>query len=144
MLLDLINLGSSTVLNDIISLAVNSFYGSYFISAALLLYRRCTGGIRDPEAALDSDTGSSTTLTWGPWRVKGVVGVINNIYACGWMILVLIFTAWPAATPVTAESMNYSIFITIFVALVSGVYYVVWGHKTYKGPVVEIDESPSP
>lgn len=46
-LLDLIELGSSTVLNDIMSLSVNSMYGSYFISASLLLWRRCSGDIVD-------------------------------------------------------------------------------------------------
>ena len=131
-LLDLIELGSGTVLNIIISLAVTAFYSSYLLSAALLLWRRCTGGI----TTRNSDTNPSE-LVWGPWRVPGVFGVINNAYACVWMVIVLFFTSWPPETPVSATTMNYSIFITLGVSLISTVYYLVWGKHNYKGPVVE-------
>ncbi|KAI9732958.1 MAG: hypothetical protein M1818_007391 [Claussenomyces sp. TS43310] len=132
-LLDLIDLGSSTVLNDIISLTVNSVYGSYLISSALLLWRRCTGGI-----APRYSEGTPSKLNWGPWQVPGIFGIINNAYACMWMVLVLFFTSWPPTTPPTASTMNYSIFITIFVALLSVLYYLLWGKKNYTGPIVEV------
>ena len=138
-LFDLIELGSSTVLNILISLAINSFYISYLISAALLLWRRCSGHVKAHGAAQHSLTSTEGTpeLVWGPWRVPGTLGVVNNVCACVWMVIILFFSCWPKTTPTTASTMNYSIFITLFVAIVSGVYYVVWGRKTYTGPVVE-------
>lgn len=54
------------------------------------------------------------------------------------MVTVLFFSSWPKTTPVTAATMNYSIFITLFVAIISGAYYLVWGRKTYTGLVVEL------
>ena len=62
----------------------------------------------------------------------------NNAYACAWMVVILFFSSWPAFRPVTKQTMNYSVFITVFVAGVSGVYYGIWGRRSYKGPVVEV------
>ena len=139
-LLDLIELGSATVLNILISLAINSFYASYFISAALLLWHRCNGRVKahgEAQFPLASSE-SPRELIWGPWRVPGFLGIANNAYACIWMVIILFFTSWPKTTPTTASTMNYSVFIALFVAIVSGVYYFVWGRKTYIGPLVEV------
>lgn len=139
-LLDLIELGSATVLNILISLAINSFYASYLLSAGLLLWRRCSGGVKaHGEVQIPPPTsGYTTELVWGPWKVPRIFGIANNIYACVWMVIILFFTSWPKTTPTTAATMNYSIFITLFVAMVSAIYYIVWGRKTYIGPVVEL------
>ena len=67
-----------------------------------------------------------------------MLGIANNVYACAWMVVVLFFSSWPAFTPVTPQTMNYSVFITVFVAGCSGVYYWVRGRREYKGPVVEV------
>lgn len=139
-LLDLIDLGSSTVLNDLMSLSVNSMYGSYFISASLLLWRRCTSDIVDDRRE-PCITANSIGLSWGPWRIPGILGIINNAFACVWMAAVLFFTSWHPATPVTASTMNYSIFVTFFVAIVSTIYYIVWARKSYHGPMVETVQS---
>ena len=71
-LLTLINIGSTTVFNDVTSLALVGFYSIYFLSVALLLYRRITGSIRPrvagapyAPAALDKGSGEYE-LTWGP------------------------------------------------------------------------------
>ncbi|KAK0943656.1 hypothetical protein LTR29_004829 [Friedmanniomyces endolithicus] len=44
-LLTLIYIGSSTAFNDVISLTITGFYGSYFLPAAFLLYRRIKGEV---------------------------------------------------------------------------------------------------
>jgi choline transport protein len=135
-----------------ISLSINSFYGSYFISAAILLYRRVKGQIKDR-----SDETNSLNLTngnggieassddlpielvWGPWRVRGWLGTLNNVLACAWMLLVLFFSSWPAVRNVDGASMNYSVLITVFVAGSSAVYYLVWARRSggYTGPIIE-------
>jgi choline transport protein len=38
-----------------------------------------------------------------------------------------------------AETMNYSSLVFGAVALLSAVYYLGWGKRTYKGPVIEVD-----
>jgi choline transport protein len=143
-----------------ISLSINSFYGSYFISAAILLYRRVKGQIKDRSDETNSlnltnGNGTSRTvvssgieasaddlpieLVWGPWRVRGWLGTLNNVLACAWMLLVLFFSSWPAVRNVDGASMNYSVLITVFVAGSSAVYYLVWARRSggYTGPIIE-------
>ncbi|KAI3390864.1 hypothetical protein diail_8474 [Diaporthe ilicicola] len=112
-LLVLINIGSSVVFNDVTSLALVGFYSTYFICCALLLYRRLATTIHMPDpsapaaAYKDEDT-DEYVLVWGPWHVRGALGVANNILACCYLILIWIFGFFPPAIPVTAASMNYS------------------------------------
>ena len=146
MLLLLISLGSPTALSNIISLTINSFYGSYMISAALLLWCRVTGRIKEPGDDVTTsamDANGDFNLVWGPWRLRGWWGIANNAFACAWMIVVLFFSSWPNETPVTAATMNYSIFITIFVVVASAMYYLVRAKKTYVGAVVEVEAAES-
>lgn len=143
-LLGLINIGSSTALSDLLSLAINSWYASYLIIGLLLLKHRVQGTIQVP-----APTGSTTAedftdnanmerLVWGPWRVPGAMGTINNTIACLYMTLILFFSFWPTALPVTPSNMNFSVLVTGFTVIFSMVYYFLWGKRTFAGPVVEI------
>lgn len=142
-LLSLVNLGSSTVLNDVLSLSIAGFYATYFMCCLLLLWRRCTGTIEVPSAGeysaskVDIATGE-TILVWGPWRIPGALGIINNAFACGYTIVIWLFSFFPPTNPTTASTMNYASLVTGSVILFSIPYYLVWGRKQYKGPVVEI------
>jgi choline transport protein len=122
----------------VISFTINSFYGSYLISAAILLYRRIAGDIKEYTSDRGDDLHGGETLFWGPWKMNGILGILINSYACVWMVFVLFWSSWPTVTPVTSVTMNYSVFITIFVALASGVYYVVWAKKVYVGAIPEV------
>jgi choline transport protein len=215
-LLVLIYIASDVAFNDVISLTITGFYGSYFLPCAFLLYHRVKGHIlphgsqlprrleqsapvpltraapdkgaeiqvvpdkeaeiqaaRDKGAEIqavpaeedetrsardeedgnwsDPDEGAETQATpgidnefpgprfvWGPWRLPGIFGTINNAYACVYMIYVIFWSVWPPATPVFAETMNYSVVVTGGVMILSGVWYVVRGHREYKGPIVEV------
>jgi len=173
-LLTLIYVGSVTAFNDVISLTITGFYGSYFLPCAFLLYRRIKGHVLPygtaPES-LDSnlqqptsevlEVGTSgeektekvasagdqeavveviqTRLIWGPWHIPGVLGTINNIYACAYMIFVIFWSVWPPATPVTPSTMNFSVVVTGGVMILSGVWYWVRGRKSYQGPLVDRD-----
>ncbi|KAF4463709.1 amino acid polyamine transporter I [Fusarium albosuccineum] len=142
-LIGLINIGSSVVYNAIISVAVSGLYSSYLISASLLLYRRCGKGFKMPDpsvlpALADTDAGEGAALAWGPWHIPGIFGIINNTYACLFMIIIWFFSFWPPQTPVEPESMNYASLMTGGVALLSVVYYMVWAKKEYKGPQMEV------
>lgn len=162
-LLTLIYIGSDTAFNDVISLTITGFYGSYFLPAALLLYHRIKGNIKPHGSIAEASEkasplpGSSeklmegessedpkshlaqARLVWGPWRVPGILGILNNIYACVYMIFVIFWSLWPPETPVTAATMNYSVVVTGGVIILSIVWYFVRGKREYKGPLIDED-----
>ncbi|KAI4112802.1 MAG: hypothetical protein LQ345_006102 [Seirophora villosa] len=155
-LLSLINIGSSTAFNQVISLTINSLYASYFLACALLLQRRLDGSISSAPSAYDDPRGGSkqkiittgsdnsdgepdiVNLTWGPFRVPGALGVAVNVASLVYMAVIIFFSFWPPLRPTTAENMNYSVLVTGFVICFSIVYYLVYAKKTYKGPLVEV------
>jgi amino acid transporter len=187
-LLTLINIGSSTAFNDVISLTITGFYGSYLLPCALLLYHRLKAGNilpygsvvdgqdlgvsnaasglappsdnDDPYAeknkTAENKPGNTTTpisvttadeqgritfaptqLVWGPWHIPGLLGIINNAYACVYMVFVIFWSVWPPATPVAADTMNYSVVVTGGVIILSIVWYWIRGRKEYRGPLVD-------
>ncbi|TGO39756.1 hypothetical protein BHYA_0048g00210 [Botrytis hyacinthi] len=140
-LLALINIGSATVFNDVVSLSVAGLYSSYLICAVLLLYRRLTGGFQKLTDISDGPALVNTTgaqLVWGPWHVPGVFGIINNTFAILYLTIILFFSFWPSALPVTTANMNYSSLVTGAVMIFSIIYYVIRGRHEWNGPVVEV------
>ena len=157
-LLALIYIGSSSIFEDVVSLSTSGLYASYFIPCSLLLWRRVTGQIkpyssRDNEGATSppppqnlssavetSDTDDEVVqpeLSWGPWRVPGLLGTLNNAYACIYTVFVMFWSFWPPATPTAPSTMNYAVLMTGATILFSMVYYYVWGKKGYLGPLIE-------
>ncbi len=176
-LLTLIYVGSATAFNDVISLTITGFYGSYFLPASFLLYHRIKGHVvsRDvsvsntiseekndpalgkevgikpedekptPSGDLRTDANAGTpivevaqaALVWGPFHIPGILGIINNTYACLYMVFVIFWSVWPPATPVTASTMNYSVLVTGGVIIFSVVWYWVRGRKEYEGPLID-------
>lgn len=76
-------------------------------------------------------------LAWGPFHVPGLLGTINNAYACIYMIFVIFWSVWPPATPVSADTMNYSIVVTSGVIILSIIWYYVRGREEYTGPLID-------
>lgn len=85
----------------------------------------------------DSLALDTAPLSWGPFHIPGIIGTINNAYACVYMIFVIFWSVWPPATPVTASTMNYSVVVTGGVIIFSVVWYWIQGRKVYKGPIVD-------
>ncbi|KAE8350627.1 amino acid transporter [Aspergillus coremiiformis] len=133
-LLSLINIGSSVVLNIILSLLLEAFFSSYLISLSLLLYRRFKGDIAEP----DHCSGSPKTFVWGPFRVRGWIGTVNNIFAIVFSIVMVFFGCWPAVNHPSPSHMNWSIVIFGGVTILAVVYYFGWARKYYQGPVIEV------
>lgn len=131
-LISLINIGSSTAFNAIISLTIAGLYGSYLVCCSLLIWRRCTGAISLP------GEGSSGTLTWGPWRLHGWFGIAVNAFACVYMVIIIFFSFWPPVIRPDKETMNYSVVVTGAVLIFSIIYYLIRARKVYTGPVVEV------
>jgi choline transport protein len=120
-LLSLINIGSTTVFNAVVSLSVSGFFGSYIIPFSLLLVKR----IKSPEQ-----------LPRAPYSL-GKWGVPINAFAIGWSVLVLFFSFWPQNIPVTPVNMNWSVLLWGAVNIFAILFWVVHGRKVYKGPIVE-------
>ena len=191
--LTLIYIGSTTAFNDVISLTVTGFYGTYFLPSAFLLYHRIKGNIlphgtmmdglpdasfaatstaaqssekpatlvrpsspadkdlpspgpsQSPERDMPEKKGVPPTeydiaqapLIWGPWKVPGILGTINNAYACVYMVFVIFWSVWPPETPVDYTTMNYSIVVTVGVLILSGIWYFVRARKEYSGPLID-------
>lgn len=139
-LLGLINIGSNTALNAVLSLSISCLYGSYLLCAGLLLYRRCTSGFSMPSSAempaLANTSGAQ--LVWGPWHIKGALGIANNVFACIYLIIIAVFSFFPTSADVTAVNMNWASAVTGGMVIFALVYYAVWARKEYNGPIVEI------
>ncbi|KAK3687733.1 amino acid transporter-like protein [Podospora appendiculata] len=137
-LLSFVNIGSPVAFNGVISISIGGILGSYLIAAALLLYRRAIGsiGMRHPEEEVTHMADSG--LTWGPWRIPGIVGTANNAFTVAYLIFVEFFIFWPGTINPTVQSMNWAILPFGAVIIFSIVYYFAWAKKVYTGPIREI------
>ncbi|RFU24878.1 hypothetical protein B7463_g11460, partial [Scytalidium lignicola] len=158
-LLSLIYIGSETAFNDVISLTITGFYGSYLLPSVLLFYHRLKGNVGGhstnkiasvaPQTLITTDEEKSTIqdeleialppLNWGPWHIPGLLGILNNAYACVYMVFVIFWSVWPPETPVTALTMNYSAVVTGGVLIFAGLWYILRARREYKGPLVDLE-----
>lgn len=53
------------------------------------------------------------------------------------MIFVIFWSVWPPVTPVSANTMNYSVVVTGGVIIFSVIWYWVRGRREYKGPLID-------
>ncbi|EMT67308.1 amino acid/polyamine transporter I [Fusarium oxysporum II5] len=123
MLLSLINIGSTTAFNAILSLAVVSLQASYLLPILLLIWRR----LFRPD-----------TLRWGPWRL-GRAGLPINVIAVIYLMYTCIFLLFPPFQPITPVNMNYAP-VVLGGALVFGCFY--WPlrvSKRYVGPLTDAE-----
>ncbi|KAI4688979.1 hypothetical protein J4E81_007696 [Alternaria sp. BMP 2799] len=134
-LLSFIALGSFVAFSNIVNLSIGGLYASYFIVCVLLLWRRLKG--ISPYNSRAAMVGPET-LQWGPWRVPGVLGVANNIFACIYLFVMWFFSFWPGSVEVNAQSMNFSSVTFGGTVLFAVIWYFVRGRKTYVGPIVEV------
>jgi choline transport protein len=140
-LLAFINIGSATAFNNIVSLSVVGLFTSYLLAAGLLLFRRLTGFIKlasDSPAELVNT--ANAPLVWGPWHIRGILGIVNNTFACSYLIVILFSSTWPPATPVVPSTMNYSSLMLGAVIIFSIAYYLIYARKEYQGPVLETEQ----
>ncbi|PSN69517.1 amino acid transporter [Corynespora cassiicola Philippines] len=146
-LLALINIGNNAAFNGTISIVLEGFYISYLLALGLLLWRRLRGEMGDCNPALTTFASSSLAdealdrrLRWGPWRLRGVLGVANNAFACCYLVLLIFFSFWPTAADVSDPvTMNWAVLVTGAVVLFSVAYYTVYARRGYNGPIVEVD-----
>lgn len=120
-------------------------WSSYLVGNSLFLFRRVTGGIREPGTVSPVsnrpkylEESEAPLLEWGPWRIPEPFGTINNIFGCCFTALVLFFCMWPPVNHPGAADMNYSVLMEGGIMILAVIYYFIWGKRSYKGPVVEV------
>ena len=133
----IINLGSATAFNIILSIGISSLYCSYTITEALLLWRRLRGDIRKP-SEMGGHTWHANELVWGPFHIPGIWGILLNTFAVCYGTIVIIFCFFPSTVDPTPATMNYACLITGVIIIFAVAYYLLYAKKVYKGPVVEV------
>jgi amino acid transporter len=121
-LLSLINIGSTTAFNAIVSLQVVSLMFTYACSLSCVLYRR----VRHPEL-----------LPKARWSL-GRFGIPINAAGLAYALFTFFWSFWPTYTPVVAEDFNWSVVIFIVVFALCLIMYYAQGRKVYSGPVKEV------
>ena len=123
MLLNLINLGSSTAFEAILSLTTIALYASYLLPIGLMVLRR----IKKQEIQFGSFT-------------LGRYGLLVNLFATVYGLFICIFVVFPTQQPVTAVNMNYASLVFGGALTFILVYWYLRGRKIYHGPVEEMVE----
>ncbi|CRG85625.1 Amino-acid permease BAT1 homolog [Talaromyces islandicus] len=116
MLLGLINLGSSSAFTAFVSVGVVALAVSYAIPIGASLFHKRTEV-------------NKARFTCGP-----VVGTVVNVVALLWIAFELVLFCMPTALPVTKVTMNYASVVFVGFMAISGVWYLVYARKSYKGP----------
>ncbi|KAF7181878.1 hypothetical protein CNMCM7691_001175 [Aspergillus felis] len=121
-LLALINIGSTTAFNALLSLTTLGQYISYLIPVIFLLIKR----LRAPQ-----------DIRWGSFRL-GHWGVPVNVFAIVYGVYIIIFLPFPPNYPVTAQNMNYAapVFLAVLVFAIGD--WLVRGRKRWQGPMVKV------
>jgi amino acid transporter len=138
-LLSLINIGSNTAMEDIVSMAVAGIYLSYLMVSVLLFYRRFRGDIsryNDNDDDIVNVPGAK--LVWGPFHCPGIIGTLINGYAIIYLSIVVFFSFWPSTMDPTVATMNWSVLAIGGSSFLAIIYYVVRARHIYKGPIMEV------
>ena len=123
MLIDLINIASSTAFSAILSLTTVSLYASYMLPIAMMIQRR----LRNNEPS------------FGPYTL-GRYGLLVNVIAMLWGTFAVIFEVFPTEMPVTAANMNYASLVFGSAVIFSLAAWFLYGKKVFQGPVNELEE----
>ncbi|KAF2471005.1 putative amino acid permease [Lindgomyces ingoldianus] len=119
-LLALINIGSTVAFNAIVSLVVAGLFSSYVITISLMIRKRLTG----------------EDIPFGPWNM-GRCGLVVNVYALLYTIIVTFFSFFPPATPVTAMTMNWSCVVYGGTVIFGLIFWVTRGRHQWQGPLMD-------
>lgn len=123
MLLNLINIASSTAFSAVISLTTVSLYSSYMLPIVIMIQRRLGRG----------------QLTFGPFTL-GRFGLFINTIGLLWGLFSVVFVVLPTEMPVTAANMNYASLVFGSALLFSFVTWFLYGRKVFQGPISELEE----
>ena len=117
MLLGLINIGSTTAFNAVVSLVIATYYSTYFNAIALLTWRKLNGTAPEP----------------GPWTIGRIPSLVVNILALVYIVIVFVFSFFPLIIPITVKSMKWAVVLYFGVIVGAAVLYLFRG-KDFREP----------
>ena len=118
----LINLGSTTGFNIVVSLSLQALLSTYMISIGCVLRKRV---LKEPLP---------------PARLSlGRLGLPINGFAFVYSGFVIVFSCFPNQVPVTMSTANWAPLVWASVIIVAIVIYVAHGRKFYTPPVVFVE-----
>ncbi|THY38339.1 amino acid transporter [Aureobasidium pullulans] len=118
-----IYLGSTAAFNALINTAVILQIISFAIPCALLLLRGR----------------SERFLAKGRWFcIPGWLGWVCNGIVVVYAVIELVFFDLPTSIPTTGSSMNYTCAVLATMAVFSGINWLVYARKHYKGPRIDL------
>ena len=118
----LINLGSTTGFNIVVSLSVLAILSTYMVSIGCVLAKR----IRKQE------------LPPARWSL-GRWGLPINAFAFAYSGFVIVFSCFPNTVPVSTSTANWAPAVWAGVLLVALAAYVLHGRRLYTPPVVFVE-----
>jgi choline transport protein len=118
-LISLIILSSTVAFDAITSLQILALIFTYRLSLSCLIWRRLFGAPLPP----------------GKWSLGAAALPINIIGWC-YCVYMVVFLPWPVELPVTPQNFNWASVMFAGIMTLSAVYYIAWGRKVYRGPVV--------
>ncbi|RWA09390.1 hypothetical protein EKO27_g5710 [Xylaria grammica] len=124
-ILGLINLGSTTAFNALVSLALLGQYTTYVLPTIFIFVRRIHPGKNIP---------------FGPWAL-GKWGIPINIFTIIFSFITIAFNVLPPYFPVTATNLNYAGVVFGAALIICALLWIVMGKKHYAGPIREVMEN---
>jgi len=85
------------------------------------------------------------SLLMGRKKVKegrfylGSLGTFCNFVSVAWSALAIPLFCMPSSVPATAKTVNYAPVVFVGMTVISGAWYMAWGHKNYAGPPTQED-----
>lgn len=117
-ILSLVELGSDTAFNILVSLSTLGIMSTYLISIGCVLVKR----LRHQQ------------LPYARWSL-GRYGMAINAYAVLYSLFIVVLCCFPLNLPVTTESAQWAPLIWVAVIGLAGVVYVLHGRRNYTPPV---------
>lgn len=118
----LINLGSTTAFNIVVSLILLALLSTYMISIGCVLLKR----IRKQEMP-------PARWSLGSW------GLPVNAFAFAYSAFVMVFCSFPTSVPVTASTANWAPVVWVGVIGLAAAVYLIHGRKVYTPPVTFVE-----
>jgi choline transport protein len=117
-LLSLIEIGSDTAFNVLVSLSTLGIMSTYLISIGCVLLKRIRG----------------EQLPFARWSLGGY-GMYINAFAVLYSLFIVVLCCFPLNLPVDAASANWAPLIWVGVIIISAIVYIVHGRQKYTPPV---------
>jgi choline transport protein len=116
-LLQLLNIGSSTALFAILGLSTIGLYLSYILPVLFIIIAKVRGD----------------QITYGPFKLHAL-GLPINLFALCYGIFILVWLPFPPFLPVTGENMNYAGPIMAAVLIAAVLDWLITGKTRFKVP----------